>query len=173
MVMPSCRRWPPAPDGPDKNGARHVVGGTVKRLLETKLIEESDERPDPQLDDERRRYYQLTGLGEQVALIRWPGRYCCNIVAFAREKGEIQSARRRHCIAGGCPCSRNPTKSDHFRLLCQDLQVLFAGVSAFMHRERNTVRPLRGSCFTTSVERLWNESRKWGLLKLWARVLPD
>jgi DNA-binding PadR family transcriptional regulator len=40
--------------------------GTIKRLLEARLIEESDRRPDPELDDERRRYYQLTGLGRQV-----------------------------------------------------------------------------------------------------------
>jgi DNA-binding PadR family transcriptional regulator len=40
--------------------------GTVKRLVAARLIEESDRRPDPQLDDERRRYYRLTGLGQQV-----------------------------------------------------------------------------------------------------------
>jgi len=40
--------------------------GTIKRLLEARLIEESDQRPDPELDDERRRYYQLTALGRQV-----------------------------------------------------------------------------------------------------------
>jgi DNA-binding PadR family transcriptional regulator len=40
--------------------------GTIKRLLEAQLIEESDRRPDPALDDERRRYYRLTGLGEEV-----------------------------------------------------------------------------------------------------------
>src|SRR6266704_720920 len=41
--------------------------GTVKRLLEARLIEESDERPDPEMDDERRRYYRLAGLGQRVA----------------------------------------------------------------------------------------------------------
>jgi len=40
--------------------------GTIKRLLEAQLIEESDQRPDPELDDERRRYYRLTGLGQKV-----------------------------------------------------------------------------------------------------------
>jgi len=40
--------------------------GTLKRLLQAKLVEESDERPDPNLDDERRRYYRLTGLGRRV-----------------------------------------------------------------------------------------------------------
>lgn len=40
--------------------------GTVKRMLKAGLVEETDERPDPTLDDERRRYYRLTGLGERV-----------------------------------------------------------------------------------------------------------
>lgn len=39
----------------------------LNRLLDDHLIEELDERPDPDLDDERRRYYQLTPLGRQVA----------------------------------------------------------------------------------------------------------
>ncbi|MFN2269905.1 MAG: PadR family transcriptional regulator [Anaerolineae bacterium] len=40
--------------------------GTIKRMLKAGLIEESDERPDPELDDERRRYYRLTGFGRRV-----------------------------------------------------------------------------------------------------------
>ena len=40
---------------------------TIKRLLADALIEESDERPDPELDDQRRRYYRLTALGRSVA----------------------------------------------------------------------------------------------------------
>jgi DNA-binding PadR family transcriptional regulator len=40
--------------------------GAIKRLLADGLIEETAERPDPELDDQRRRYYRLTGLGEGV-----------------------------------------------------------------------------------------------------------
>jgi DNA-binding PadR family transcriptional regulator len=40
--------------------------GSIKRLLAGGLIEETNERPDPQMDDERRRYYRLTGFGRQV-----------------------------------------------------------------------------------------------------------
>lgn len=40
--------------------------GNIKRLLATDLIEESDERPDPELDDERRRYYRLTTKGQNI-----------------------------------------------------------------------------------------------------------
>src|SRR6185369_9993623 len=41
--------------------------GTIKRMLADRLIEETDERPDPALDDERRRYYRLTDFGARVA----------------------------------------------------------------------------------------------------------
>jgi DNA-binding PadR family transcriptional regulator len=40
--------------------------GTIKRMLQAGLIVETDERPDPALDDSRRRYYRLTNLGQQV-----------------------------------------------------------------------------------------------------------
>jgi len=39
----------------------------IKRLLDAALIEEIDQRPDPQLDDERRRYYRLSDFGRRVA----------------------------------------------------------------------------------------------------------
>ena len=41
---------------------------SIKRMLEDGLIVEADERPDPELDDERRRYYRLTTSGQQVAI---------------------------------------------------------------------------------------------------------
>ena len=40
----------------------------LKRALEDGLIEETRERPDPALDDERRRYYHLTDRGRKVAV---------------------------------------------------------------------------------------------------------
>jgi DNA-binding PadR family transcriptional regulator len=40
---------------------------TIGRLVDDGLIEEVDERPDPELDDQRRRYYRLTALGRSVA----------------------------------------------------------------------------------------------------------
>ncbi len=42
---------------------------TIKRLLDDGLIEECDERPDPELDDQRRRYYRLTAVGRTVATV--------------------------------------------------------------------------------------------------------
>jgi DNA-binding PadR family transcriptional regulator len=40
--------------------------GSIKRMLAGGLIEESEERPDPEMDDERRRYYRLTDFGQRV-----------------------------------------------------------------------------------------------------------
>ena len=52
-------------DGAVKIGPGTMYG-SIKRMLTEGLIEESDERPDPEMDDERRRYYRCTGLGVQV-----------------------------------------------------------------------------------------------------------
>ncbi len=38
----------------------------IKRLLKSSLIEAVESKIDPQLDDERRRYYALSGLGKKV-----------------------------------------------------------------------------------------------------------
>jgi len=40
---------------------------SIKQMLAAGMLEESDERPDPALDDERRRYYRMTGFGQRVA----------------------------------------------------------------------------------------------------------
>jgi DNA-binding PadR family transcriptional regulator len=40
--------------------------GSLKRMLADGLIEEAGDRPDPALDDERRRYYRLTGWGRRA-----------------------------------------------------------------------------------------------------------
>ncbi len=43
-----------------------VLYGSINKMLEGGLIEESGERPDPHLDDARRRYYRITPLGLRV-----------------------------------------------------------------------------------------------------------
>ena len=40
--------------------------GSIKRMIGQGLVEETAERPDPALDDQRRRYYRLTALGQRV-----------------------------------------------------------------------------------------------------------
>jgi DNA-binding PadR family transcriptional regulator len=42
--------------------------GSIARMLERGYVVESGARPDPHLDDERRRYYRITPLGRRVAL---------------------------------------------------------------------------------------------------------
>jgi DNA-binding PadR family transcriptional regulator len=44
-----------------------VLYGSIAKMLDQGLIEESDDRPDPHLDDERRRYYRVTPFGRKVA----------------------------------------------------------------------------------------------------------
>ena len=40
---------------------------TLRFMLDETLIEESDRRPSPEADDERRRYYRITKFGQRVA----------------------------------------------------------------------------------------------------------
>src|SRR3990172_359184 len=63
--------------------------GSIKRMLAAGLIEESDDRPDPTLDDERRRYYRQTGLGRKV--LREETDRMVELTALAR---------RQHVLAG-------------------------------------------------------------------------
>ncbi len=58
--------------------------GSIKRMLVDGLIEESGERPDPSLDDERRRYYRLTGFG--VRVVRAEAERLAQLVNVARHK---------------------------------------------------------------------------------------
>jgi DNA-binding PadR family transcriptional regulator len=59
--------------------------GLIKRMLADGWIEELDERPDPALDDERRRYYRLTGLGQRVAVAE--AERLARLVSAARQQG--------------------------------------------------------------------------------------
>ena len=58
--------------------------GSIKRMVAAGLIEESDERPDPELDDERRRYYRITTLGRETAVAE--ARRMDRLVGIARAK---------------------------------------------------------------------------------------
>lgn len=53
------------------NGKLRLSAGTlyrsIQRMVEQGLIVESDERPAPELDDERRRYYRITPRGRRAA----------------------------------------------------------------------------------------------------------
>jgi DNA-binding PadR family transcriptional regulator len=58
--------------------------GTIKRMLAGGLIEEAAVRPDPQRDDERRRYYRLTPVGRNAAQVE--ARRLEKLVQSARHK---------------------------------------------------------------------------------------
>lgn len=58
--------------------------GSIKRMLANELIEESDERPDPEMDDQRRRYYRITDFGRKVAGLE--AERLSSLVSTARSK---------------------------------------------------------------------------------------
>lgn len=76
-------------------GEVRLLPGTLynllKRMLEDGWIAELDERPDPALDDERRRYYRLSGLGEQV--LRQEAVRMAGLVVAARRLGLLPDGK--------------------------------------------------------------------------------
>ena len=64
--------------------------GSIKRMLADALIEESEQRPAPEFDDERRRYYRLTDHGRR-ALDAELQRYA-RVVLVARRRRLLASA---------------------------------------------------------------------------------
>jgi DNA-binding PadR family transcriptional regulator len=75
-----------------KTGGKVVLGpgtlyGTINRMLEAGLIEESGERSDPELNDERRRYYRITGKGWRAA-----------VAEAGRLQGLLRLARAKHLL---------------------------------------------------------------------------
>ena len=58
--------------------------GSLKRMLDAGLVRESDKRIDPEMDDQRRIYYQITGVGTQ-ALAAELERYK-RVVTLAQER---------------------------------------------------------------------------------------
>jgi DNA-binding PadR family transcriptional regulator len=58
---------------------------SIQRMLEQGLIVETRERPAPEDDDERRRYYRITAFGTAVA--KAEARRLTQLVRMARAKG--------------------------------------------------------------------------------------
>lgn len=58
---------------------------SIQRLLEQGLLVETDDRPAPELDDERRRYYRITPLGTAVA--KAEARRLTQMIRMARARG--------------------------------------------------------------------------------------
>jgi DNA-binding PadR family transcriptional regulator len=72
-------------------GAVRLSPGTlyrsIQRMLEEGLLVEIDDRPDPEEDDERRRYYRISPLGRQVA--RAEAQRLIDLVKMARASGFV------------------------------------------------------------------------------------
>jgi DNA-binding PadR family transcriptional regulator len=71
------------------NGAVKLGAGTlyrsIQRMLEDGMIVEIDERPDPEHDDERRRYYRILPFGRAVA--RAEAQRLADLIKLARQSG--------------------------------------------------------------------------------------
>ena len=78
-------------DGEVELGASSLYA-VLKRLLADSLVVETGDRPDPALDDERRRYYRLTTLGRDVAVAEM--RRLESLLAQGRAKRLIPQLRR-------------------------------------------------------------------------------
>ncbi len=61
--------------------------GSIKRMLKAGLIEESDERADPEMDHQRRKYYRLTNLGRRA--LRMEAERLASQVMVARTKNVL------------------------------------------------------------------------------------
>jgi len=70
-------------------GSLRLSAGTlyrsIQRMVEQDLIVETDERPAPEFDDQRRRYYRITGFGRRVATAE--ARRLASLVEQARAIG--------------------------------------------------------------------------------------
>jgi DNA-binding PadR family transcriptional regulator len=77
------------------NGALKLSAGTlyrsIQRMLEQGLIVEVRERPAPELDDERRRYYRITPFGRTVA--KAEARRLAQMLKLARASGLAPEGR--------------------------------------------------------------------------------
>src|SRR5215218_7665333 len=60
---------------------------SIQRMLEQNLIRETRDRPAPELDDERRRYYRITSFGETVA--RAEAQRMSSLVKMAKAQGLV------------------------------------------------------------------------------------
>lgn len=58
---------------------------SIQRMLEQGLLAETQERPAPERDDQRRRYYRITAFGATVA--RAEARRLAQLIKLARDKG--------------------------------------------------------------------------------------
>jgi len=71
------------------NGELKLSAGTlyrsIQRMLDQGLIVETQDRPAPELDDERRRYYRIAPFGAAVA--RAEARRLTQLVSMARDRG--------------------------------------------------------------------------------------
>ena len=68
--------------------------GSIGRMIDAGLIRESDKQVDPEMDDERRVYYKITGLGREALAAE-----------LERYRGVVAVARRKRLSPNGVACA--------------------------------------------------------------------
>jgi DNA-binding PadR family transcriptional regulator len=73
--------------------------GCLNRMLRARLVEESEERPNPQLDDQRRRYYRISDLGRRISRLE-----------AARLEAAVGAARAKRLLPAISPAFAGPRR---------------------------------------------------------------
>lgn len=134
--------------------------GSIKRMVAANLIVESDERPDPEMDDSRRRYYCLSGLGTQVLALE-----------AARLAKAVQLAQQRDLLpptparAGGDVMAQPPKVQTAVRIYTALLWL-------YPRAHRQDYGPLMAQLFQDQCREAYAQRHPWGVL-LWLRTLWD
>lgn len=144
--------------------------GLIKRMLADGWIEELDERPDPALDDERRRYYRLTSSGSVWRLPKPDGwlssspplanRVCC------RTKARLT----------WCEAAMKSISAMHLprpRVLVITERVYHKLLTAYPPEFRQRYGPEMAQVFRTSCRAVYCTAGVAGVLRLWLLTLWD
>ena len=144
--------------------------GLIKRMLADGWIEELDERPDPALDDERRRYYRLTDLGQRVASAEAErlaapggGRPPAGAAAHQRPRQPVVAAMKNDLAS---PAS-------HAQALILSDRVYRGLLAAYPLEFRRRYGPEMAQVFRTCCHASYRLSGARGVLRLWLPTLWD
>jgi hypothetical protein len=130
--------------------------GPIKRMLAEGLIEESDERPDPAMDDQRRRYYRITDFGRRVA-----GAEAERMSGLGRDGMRQEAARRsRDLLARG---RLMPHSGRIYRLL----------LLAYPREFRRQFGGEMVQAFGDSCREARRRGGVTGLVMVWVRTVPN
>src|SRR5262249_28117908 len=127
--------------------------GAIKRMLQAGLMQESDQRPDPEMDDQRRRYYRLTALGRRTTEAE--AARLAELLRTAVQKRLLKRSSLLDLARGrndGAFAVAGPLVGPPLSLLARSLSV---GISARIRRSHEPVVCRSGS------RRVWGAGMDW------------